>query len=295
MNEQKKHFLKNIPVSKKRFWGGIILVAVILAILGMKYFFYLQTHVSTDDAFIEAHVVPISPKVSAHVVRVLVDDNQEVKEGALLVELDERDYKTRFLMAKAELEAAEAEMAQASEDAQRYKKLEANDELSKQQLDKALLRLKTAQAQVSKAHANKEQTELQLLYTKIYSPSKGRVTRKNVEVGAYLQAGQALMAIVPPERWVIANFKETQLTNMQPGQEASIRVDAYPQKIYKGRVDSIQRGTGARFSLLPAENASGNFIKVVQRVPVKIVFDEAPDTGHPFVPGLSVVVTVKTS
>ena len=292
--EKKKHWLKQALFSKKRFWIGIILTSILVLVSGAHLYSYFKTHVSTDDAFIESRVIQISPKVPGHVIKVLVDDNQEVEEGTLLVEQDDRDYAQYLLIAKAELEASEAERIQAYQDMESYKKLEARDELSKQQLDKALLRLRTAQAQVSKAKANREKAELQISYTKIKSPSKGRVTHKNVEIGDYIQTGQALMAIVPPERWVIANFKETQLTNMQPGQEASIKVDAYPQKIYKGRVDSIQRGTGARFSLLPAENASGNFIKVVQRVPVKIVFDEVPDTGRPFLPGLSVAVTVKT-
>jgi membrane fusion protein (multidrug efflux system) len=258
-------------------------------------YFYWRTHVTTDDAYLEAHVIPISPKVAAHALKVMVDDNQEVAEGELLVEQDSRDYQARLEIAQAEFAAAAAERAQASEDVGRYKKLEANDELSRQQLDRSVLRLQTAEAQVAKAQANESQAALQFSYTKICSPSKGRVTRKGVEPGAYLQTGQALMAIVSPERWVVANFKETQLTHMKPGQEASIHVDAYPAKKYKGHVDSIQRGTGAKFSLLPAENATGNFVKVVQRVPVKIVFDEIPDPKHPFVPGMSVVVRVKTT
>ncbi len=281
-------------IQRRRVWGGVLILAVFAMATGAHYYFFWKNRVSTDDAFIEAHVIPISPKVPAHAIKVLVEDNQEVKEGDLLVEQDPRDYQTRLSIAKAEFEAAQAEQAQALEDVERYKKLQASDELSKQQLDRALLRLRTSEAQVSKTQANMEQAQLQLSYTKIESPSKGRVTHKNVEAGAYLQTGQALMAIVPPQRWIIANFKETQLTHIQPGQEARIKVDAYPLKIFKGHVDSIQRGTGARFSLLPAENATGNFIKVVQRIPVKIVFDKEADLSHPLAPGISAEVTVMT-
>lgn len=151
----------------------------------------------------------------------------------------------------------------------------------------------TASAEIERAQAALRQAELNLSYTKIYAPQVGRVTRKNVEQGALLEAGQALFAIVPAEMWVIANFKEIQLDRMHPGQPVAIRVDAYPDKKFSGHVDSLQTGTGSRFSLLPPENATGNYVKVVQRVPVKIVFDEAPDPAHSLAPGMSVVPEVK--
>ena len=138
-----------------------------------------------------------------------------------------------------------------------------------------------------------EQAELNLSYTKIYAPEDGTVTKKAVEEGTFVQVGQALMAIVPDEVWVIANFKETQLDAIRPGQPVDIKVDAYPSKTFKGHVDSIQTGTGARFSMMPPENATGNYVKVVQRVPVKIVFDEQPDPQHPIGPGMSVEPEVR--
>lgn len=119
------------------------------------------------------------------------------------------------------------------------------------------------------------------------------MTNKTVEAGTYVQVGQALMAVVPAKLWVVANFKETQLAYMSPGKPAEIRVDAYPDKIFKGHVDSIQAGSGARFSLLPPENATGNFVKVVQRVPVKIILDNPPDSRYALGPGMSVVPKVK--
>jgi membrane fusion protein (multidrug efflux system) len=150
-----------------------------------------------------------------------------------------------------------------------------------------------AAAEIAQAQAAIQQAELDLSYTQISAPVAGRVTRKQVEAGDFVQAGQALMAIVPDRVWVIANFKETQLADIRPGEPVTIRVDAYPDKVFQGHVDSIQAGTGARFSLLPPENATGNYVKVVQRVPVKIVFDEPPDPQHPLGPGMSVVPEVR--
>lgn len=146
-----------------------------------------------------------------------------------------------------------------------------------------------SQADIDRAKADLEQADLQLSYAHILAPIEGYVTRKSVEKGAYVQVGQVLMAIVSSDVWVTANFKETQLTLMRPGQPVEIKVDTYPDVTFEGHVDSIQRGTGARFSLLPPENATGNFIKVVQRVPVKIVFNRTDQTrGYLLVPGLSV-------
>jgi membrane fusion protein (multidrug efflux system) len=150
-----------------------------------------------------------------------------------------------------------------------------------------------AGAEVEQARAAVTQAELELSYTTIYAPASGRVTRKAIEEGVYVQPGRALMAIVPANVWVVANFKETQLTDMRPGQPAEIEVDGYPGIVFKGRVDSIQAGTGARFSLLPPENATGNFVKVVQRVPVKIVFDPPLNPNHLLAPGMSVVPAVR--
>ncbi len=171
----------------------------------------------------------------------------------------------------------------------------ARDKVKAAQAQVALSRaaVETAAAQVQQAEARLEQAELDLSYTRITAPVTGRVTHRTVEPGAYVQTGQSLLALVPREVWVTANFKETQLTHMRAGQPVTIRVDAYPGRRYRGKVDSIQAGTGARFSLLPPENAVGNYVKVVQRVPVKIVFDEALPPDLEIAPGLSVVPQVK--
>ncbi|HTB64261.1 MAG TPA: HlyD family secretion protein [Opitutales bacterium] len=151
----------------------------------------------------------------------------------------------------------------------------------------------TAQAAVQQAETAVQQAQLDLSYTEITAPEAGYVTHRAAEVGAYAQPGQPLLAIVPAQVWVIANFKETQLTDMRPGQPVEIYVDAYPQHKFAGHVDSVQAGSGARFSLLPPENATGNYVKVVQRVPVKIVFDEKPDPAFVLGPGMSVTPSVK--
>lgn len=148
--------------------------------------------------------------------------------------------------------------------------------------------VETANAAVQQAEAKVRQAELNLSYTQVTAPEDGHVTRRVVEKGAYIQPGQSLMAIVPRRYWVIANFKETQLTRMRVGQPVEVEVDAYPDHTFKGHVDSIQSGAGARFSLFPPENATGNYIKVVQRVPVKIVLDDSPESELALGPGMSV-------
>jgi membrane fusion protein (multidrug efflux system) len=268
-------------------------VAVLLVILGVWVARSFFNQESTDDAFIDGHVILISPKVSGQIAKVYVADNQEVRAGEPLFDIDERDYAVRLELAQADVKGAVAELSQASQDATRYKDLRSTGDISQQEFDRAVLRLQTAQAKLDGAKARLEQAELDLSYTKVKAPEAGQVARKAVEPGAYVQEGQVLLAMVTPERWVTANMKETQMTHIQPGMPVTIAVDAYPGKVFHGHVDSIQQGTGSRFSLLPAENATGNFIKVVQRVPVKIVFDDQPDPDEPLALGLSVVPTIK--
>lgn len=155
--------------------------------------------------------------------------------------------------------------------------------------------INTALAQWQEAQTNVASAKLDLSYTKIFAPCDGRVTRKQVEAGDYIQTGQTLFSIVPADVWVLANFKESQLENMQPGQKALVEIDALGGRKFRAHVDSIQAGSGAQFSLLPPENATGNYVKVVQRVPVKIIFDEPLPAGKTIGPGLSVEPTVQTS
>jgi len=163
-----------------------------------------------------------------------------------------------------------------------------------QQVAAAKAQSSSAEARIQQAKATLAQAELNLQYATVKAPVAGIVSRKTVEVGQIVQAGQPLMALVHDDIWITANFKETQLTNMRPGQKATVKVDAYAGHEFSGHVDSIAAATGARFSLLPPENATGNYVKVVQRVPVKIVLDNGQNATHVLRPGMSVVPTVYT-
>jgi membrane fusion protein (multidrug efflux system) len=327
----------------------VVLGLVVAAIAAGLYYYYLvRPYESTDDAFIDAHVTAVAPQAPGRVVRLLVNDNQLVQAGDLLLEIDPSDYdvklaatraglatsRSRLDQAKAQLSVDEAKAAQetanvtaaladasrADADYQRYVSIEsravarsqvdlAQDQARDSEAQVAIAQAKaqaaeaqiglsqanvaTSKAEVQVAEAYVHQAELARSYTEVTAPISGRVTRRAVEVGNYVQVGQPLLAIVSADAWVVANFKETQLAYLRPGQPVEIRVDAYPQHLFKGHVDSIQAGSGARFSLLPPENATGNYVKVVQRVPVKIVFDEPPDPNYPLSPGFSVVPDVR--
>jgi membrane fusion protein, multidrug efflux system len=164
-----------------------------------------------------------------------------------------------------------------------------------EQLTATRARATAAEARVKQLQADVQRAELNLEYATVKAPLKGIVSRRTVEPGQVIQPGQPLMTIIPLDRvWVTANFKETQLEDMRPGQRVTVEVDAYGGKEFHGKVDSIAAATGARFSLLPPENATGNFVKVVQRVPVKIVLDEGQDPERLLRPGMSVEPTVFT-
>jgi membrane fusion protein (multidrug efflux system) len=325
--------------------GAAALVAA--ALVGTYYEIFVAPYESTDDAFVEADVTPIAPQVAGRVLRVAVADNQEVRPGALLFEIDPSDYRTKLDQARSELAAARGKASQAAAqisvdrakveeeranvaaaDAE-AKRAEADNRrfhqvgslaVSASQLDLAATQaqasaaqatvavnrqrameaqlgldaadIATAQAEVMRSAAAVRQAELDLSYTRVVAPVAGFVTHRGVQPGDYVQIGQPQLALVPRRIWVIANFKETQLARMRPGQPVALTVDAYPQLKLTGRVDSVQAGAGARFSLFPPENASGNYVKVVQRVPVKIVLDEGV-AGQVLGPGMSVVPTVR--
>ena len=226
----------------------------------------------------------------------------------------------KVAQAQATVVAADAENQRAADDLKRYESVEsravsksafdlahsqaqaagANLEAARSQAKAAEAEVvlstagvETANAAVQQAEARLQQAELNLSYTQVTAPDDGRVTRRVVEQGSYIQPGQVLMAIVPRHYWVIANFKEIQLTHMRPGQPVEVVVDAYPGRKFMGHVESIQNGAGARFSLFPPENATGNYIKVVQRVPVKIILDDLPGNDLALGPGMSVVPTVR--
>jgi membrane fusion protein (multidrug efflux system) len=360
-------------------------VAILLLVGGAFIWHYYSVRESTDDAQIDGHINPISPRVTGTVLNVLHDDNEVVQAGTLLVELDPKDYEVAvdraradlanaqanataanvgvpltqttsssqlvaadagvktaqrdIETAKAKLNDAQANFAKTSADLKRMEMLIAKDEISHQQYDAAVAannsakanvdaataaiasaesraaqaqaqaeasrtipeqmkvtraRAGAATAEVQKAISALAQAELNLKYTKIIAPVTGVLSKRSVEPGQTVQAGQPLFSIVNLEDiWTTANFKETQLKNMQVGQKAKVKVDAYGKE-FDGTVESVGGATGARFSLLPPENATGNYVKVVQRIPVRIRFDKNQDPNHQLRPGMSVEPTVFT-
>ena len=278
---------------------GVIFAIGVLAIVAIGYggfaVFHSFTHETTDDAFIDVHFVSVAPKIAGRVAVVHVDDNQLVKKGDVLVEIDPRDFQVALAQAKANLAKDKATQVQANVNEKRAQDLFTKKVMSAQERDTNVATSDSSKASVEADEAAVEQAELNLGYTKVIAPVDGYVTKEAVATGDYVQVGQAFMSLVPPRVWITANFKETQLRNMQPGQPVDISLDAYPSLKLRGRVDSIQAGSGAAFSMLPPENATGNYVKVVQRVPVKIVLDEEHQVQRVLGPGMSVVPTVTVS
>jgi membrane fusion protein (multidrug efflux system) len=318
----------------------------VLALIAAALYLYVPGfyEVATDDAYVDAHVVSIGPKVAAYVTALHISDNSAFKAGDLLIELDPRDFQVAVKSAEADLNSAEATQANieaqlqeqqavigqyeaavdgdratlnfAQQELQRYSSLantgtgtvermqQAQSDIGQRQagLQRDLAALaaarahvavldtqrRQAQAAIERQKAVLAQARLNLSYTQIYATEDGAVANKTVEVGNFVQPGQVLFSAVPTFRYVTANYKETQLTHVRAGQTVDIRVDAYPALRLHGHVDSIQHGTGSEFALLPPENATGNFVKVVQRVPIKIVFDDPPAALQMISPGMSV-------
>jgi membrane fusion protein (multidrug efflux system) len=403
------------PLTNPKIRRGLLIAGIVLVLAALGLFLYFHNRESTDDAQVDGHITPIASKIYGRVGQVLIDDNQSVKAGQVLVQIDPADYQASLDQAKAALVLAESEarsagvdvprtsetvisgttsaeaqlagaqadlmraqaayeqaqtadlaVAQANiersqanaqlakADLDRYLPLMEKGEISKQQydaakanadatgsaliadqqrlaqakrniditraqLDAAKARVEQAKAGVSSAQADRKRVamrsadaqakaaavdraraqldaaQLNLGYCNIVAPVDGVATHKSVEPGQIVQAGQGLMVVVPlHDVWVTANFKETQLRNMKPGQKAYVKVDTYG-KTFPGHVDSIAGATGAVLSLLPPENATGNYVKVVQRIPVKIVLDPIPPSVAVLRPGMNVDATVVTN
>lgn len=348
IKERKAKAKAKRPEYKKKRVVVPAVTAVLLVLLGILAAIHSTFFQSTDDAFVEGRLITVAPRVSGPVVNLLVDDNDDVTEGQLLVEIDPTDYEVKLheteaklAQAKAELNVTEKEVEKgeanvnqsfedisstqskldfAQKDHKRYTAMYKSGIVSKQDFENSKTKLEVSQAEnkaanerseaakhalasnqaktesmnanIQRLEAEVEQAKLNLKYTKIYAPQSGKVSARSVEKGNYLQVGQPLMQIVPKEVWVVANFKEIQLTNMKEHQPVSIKIDTYPSKRFKGEVQSIQRATGAKSSLFPPENAVGSYVKIVQRVPVKIIFKE-DISDYNIVPGMSVVPKVK--
>ncbi|MFJ3058168.1 HlyD family secretion protein [Herbaspirillum sp. NPDC087042] len=329
----------------------LMVVALVIVASWILYYQFRGKYLeSTNDAFVYADSVTVSPKVSGYVEQVLVADNQIVKAGQPLVRIDARDYSAQTAQAKAQIDAAgaseeaaraqlaeqqaaidqaRAQLAAAEEDArfassevERYTPLAASGAETRERLttlrnqqaqsrttvaarraalEAAQLRVRSIQAQVRQAQAQGETARAQfdaasvnLGSTEVRASVDGRIGDKQVRVGQYVAAGTRMMTVVPTQFYVTANYKETQIGIMRVGQPAVVKVDALPGVEFQGHVESIAPGTGAQFSLLPPQNATGNFTKIVQRVPVRIAIDASPDDTRAFVAGLSVTVEVNT-
>jgi membrane fusion protein, multidrug efflux system len=326
---------------------GVVVVAVSL-IGGILWYLDSRHYANTDDAFIDGRPISINLQVTGNIVLVPVTDNQIVKVGDLLVQIDDRDYRAAVDLALAQIDQAQATVdnfsaqvyAQESQIAQtetqvvqaratlefskqqntRYQDLvekgagtaqraeqatsefqantaalataQAAKMVAERQINVLKAQRKNAQAQLAQAQAQKSTADANLTRTQVRATSDGRVTRLTAAVGQLATQAQGVMILVPLDVWVTANFKETQLADVRVGQAVDIAVDAFGRS-FPGHVDSVQSGSGTAFSLLPAQNATGNYVKIVQRIPVKITFDQRPDVQ--LGPGMSVVprVTVR--
>jgi membrane fusion protein (multidrug efflux system) len=333
----------NSQLTRRVLLVAVIVVVVAAALPAFHYYQYLESHVSTDDAYVDGTVALVSSRIAGTISNVYAEDNWTVKEGDLLLTLDPRDLAVRVDQAQAQLERskqsvdelfagveaaqsgvslAQSQLKQARVDFARAKSLReqgvvssalydqsetglriasADEALAEHQLAQARAALgnetedhsRYARPVVRQAEAALEAAKLDLTYTRITAPFAGIVTRKTAHVGNRVQVGEPLLAVVPLGKlYVTANFKETQLTDVRVGQKAEVVADIYPGYVYKAHVDSISMGTGAAFSLLPPENATGNWVKVVQRVPVKIVLESPPPPDKPLRLGLSVEVAI---
>ena len=262
------------------------------AALGYLYWDYAGRFQSTDDAFIAARAFSIEPKVGGYITAVPVTDNQHVAAGDVIARIDERDYRAALDQAKAQLAHDQALLEQAQKNLGRYQTLARTYSIAQQQVDDQAFLVEQDKATVALDQASVDTAQLNLSHTSVTADQAGRVVNLTAAVGQFAQAGTALTIFVPDEIWVTANFKETQLDAMRPGQPVTLAIDAYPDRTIRGHVASVQPGSGTAFSLLPAQNATGNYVKIVQRVPVKIVID-APPADVALGPGMSVVPTVR--
>jgi membrane fusion protein (multidrug efflux system) len=332
-----------------------ILAAILLAGVtaggwyGWHWYTVGRFFVETDDAYIQADNVTVSPQVAGYISELLVTDNQAVKKGEVIAHIDDRVYRAAVAQAraaldiqianahnvdaqiarqgsiieqmKADVESAQAQLEFAGQEQSRYAKLmkdgagtvqkaqqtesalrakkaaldksRANLDASQHQLAVLRTQMEQAQAGIEHAQAALEQARINLGYTAITAPQDGTVGDRTVRVGQLVQPGTRLLTLVPMhDVYVVANYKETQLAEMKRGQPVDIYVDGYPDAVLHGRIDSMSPGSGAQFALLPPENATGNFTKIVQRVPVKIVFDQDSPLRGTLRPGLSVVSSV---
>jgi membrane fusion protein (multidrug efflux system) len=281
-----------MSTKKKRIIGAA--AGVVVALGGYLIYNHL-TYVSTDNAQIGAHVTMLSSRVAGTIQKVMFEENQPVKAGDVLAQIDTSDYSNASTAAQAEVASLEARTREAEANYKRADDLFKQQAISRERYEAAVAAFKDLTAKTQAAKAKFEQAALNVSYTRIIAPGDGTIARKSVEPGQFVPAGQPLFGFVASkERWVTANLKETELAGVKVGNKATVEVDAIDGKTFHGVVESISPSTGAVFSLLPPDNATGNFTKVVQRVPVRIHLTELSDEDVARLQaGLSATVSIR--
>jgi membrane fusion protein (multidrug efflux system) len=284
--------IQNITQSKN-FKKIVIITFLTLSFIGwIGLRVYSHYFVSTDDAYINANVVQIAPRVSGKVTHVYVTNNQFVKKGQIIFDLDQDPFQAAVDSAAAQVNVNEAQLSKFSTTAQRTLTLVKENYMSPQDKDDVVASLKAATSNLDYANAQLKQAQLNLAYTKITAPTDGWITNLSLREGDIVNANQPLFALVSnDEFWADANFKETEMEHVKPGQKATVITDLYPNHPFNAVIESISSGAGSAFSLLPPENSTGNWVKVTQRIPVRVRILN-PDNQYPLRIGISAEVTV---
>lgn len=281
------------PVGSKR--KAVLMGAAVVAVIAGAYFIYeTLNYVNTDNAQIQAPTVMLAAKVPGYVTKVNITDNQKVKSGDVLVEIDDRDYENTLTQIQNEMGSVAARANDAATNYHRIADLYKKGVVSQQQYDTATATNNEMKRKLEAVQAQVAQAKLNLEHTKIIAPADGIIAKKSVEPGMLAAIGVPMIGFVSnEERWVVANFKETEIADIHVGKDVEVKVDAIPGQKYHGKVESMSGATGATFTLLPPDNATGNFTKVVQRVPVRIKLDQLKEADiDDLKAGLSALVSV---
>ncbi|MDF2939437.1 MAG: emrA [Gammaproteobacteria bacterium] len=294
MTEHLKSGFQKIK-SSRNLQRIILLGLLAIFLLGwFAYSLYSKRYISTDDAYVNANQIQVAAQVNGQVLNLAVSNNEFVKQGQLLFQLDPAQYQAAVEKAQAQLAIDQANLVDTQLTTERTLNLVRQKLFSEQQGDDARAKLASAQDQVKLDQANLAEAQLNLGYTQVYAASDGWITNMDLRVGSIVNANQPLFTLISSNQfWVDANYEETEMENIRPGQTAKVVVDMYPNHPFKGVVDSISGGTGSAFSLLPPENATGNWVKVTQRLPVKVIITD-PDPNYPLHIGTTATVTIDT-
>lgn len=290
-----KHILNSLKqaTKSKQFKKWIVMGSIGFVIfIAIVTWIYGEFFASTDNAYVNANVVQIAPRITGQVTTLFVTNNDYVKQNQPLFNIDPSTYQVALLKAQAQVAINEAQFLNAQLSAERKVALVKSKYISTQENDNAIATLHTSDAGRKQAYAFLQEATLNLQWTKVVAPTSGWITNMTLDNGDMVSANQPLFALISDkEFWVDANFKETQLSGIRAGQKATVHVDMYPDHAFKGVVQSISGGTGSAFSLLPPQNATGNWVKVTQRVPVRIVIVN-PDPKFPLRIGSSASVRI---